>query len=209
MLPQLLVVADGEFLQEFAKQVHADKNLPDSDEKKATLATLLTSAASKTTFYKVNTIGMQRTGYPYYSLNAYQRPTSDQFVLTKAFVQLCIDLDCISAVGSVIERVMDNTGRSSTDIRDCAKFLMLPLVGYFSEQAKAHPDLLRVPRFKELQTTAIDTYMNELPLTLRSHGTLSKTDVTTLLDAAIVGSDPDVFVKRQVNRPQLRFRTIF
>lgn len=188
MLPQLVNLADEEFLREFAQAVHANVHLPDPDAKAFVVSSLLAAAVHKATFFTAATPTLT---YPYHMARQNPSAAQNQPVTAKAYVQAAYDLHCEEVIGVVIDRVTNTSSLAPDAALTCAQRVMLPLAAFLVEHTRTDPQKQLPSRFIHLQHTAVTQYLSWLEGHLSS---VTKTEVDTLLLAASGNGEPELFL---------------
>lgn len=188
MLPQILPVADEDFLREFAGKVFSDKEFPECEDKTHVVPALLSTAISKATFYKK--IPPPQATY-YYAIKQPILTVTGDLDMSKRYIQLCIDLQCPQLIGALIDRVLDTSGLLPSDEREYAKSLLLPLATFLTEQIRLHPTIGPIPQVEKLRATGLKSYLDWVQSNTNS---LNKQEFTKLLDMCVVDGDPTVFM---------------
>lgn len=128
VLPQLLAIADDDFLRGFSTKVFHDPQLPTSEEKSSVISALLAAAISKATIYTPPPPPPKPEDF-YSYLKPFQPPAPpfDPTFEAKRYTQLCFDLRCLELVASVVDRALNAPGLSPADVQDCVTTVLVPL----------------------------------------------------------------------------------
>ena len=186
-MPQLVALADQQFLHEFASKVFFDEEHPECEDKTHVVPTLLTTAISQATLYKPKPLLVN----PLYRIHRPGTIVDEPDKAAKIYVQKCFKLGCPQLVGTVIERVISSSSATPTDAEDCAKSIMLPLATFVTEQLRVHPEAPPIPQVETLRTTAMKLYLDWVAKNSRL---MDRREVAKLLAMCVVNGDATVFM---------------
>ena len=190
MLPQLLPVADEDFLREFATEVFFDKEFPECADKTHVVPTLLTTAIYKAKFYNPKP-AQSRASYLYPYRHEPEPAVVGDLEKAKKYVQLCFDVECTHLLGNVLDRVMNASGLSALDAQEYAKSVMFPLATFVTEQMCLNPAIGPIPQLENLRSTMTKFFLDGVE---KNPSSFNKREIARLLSMCVVDGNPTIFM---------------
>ncbi|TFK97232.1 hypothetical protein BDV98DRAFT_268431 [Pterulicium gracile] len=197
MLPQLLKLAEDDFLLAFALAVSVDPELSNCAQTQNIKAALLSHAISKATFFYSQ---QPPSPTPRPSQGLHDRiekpvpPPQNSPDVAKKYINASIKLGCAAAIAQIIDRLVEASSGSDTDSHDCAHQVMLPLVVSCIRLGDAVP----VEHFRRLQGQAVEAYLGWVE---RNAAKFVGRDAGSLIKATLVNGDATVFQSKYVCMP--------
>lgn len=185
-LPQLFKVANAPFLLEFAQRVFAGAAFPPGADKSTVVTHALAAAIAKAALFK------PRTGFSTYDAHA---PMVDKSGEAAKYAKACVELGYPQVIKLVVKRVTDIGRLTPAGRRECARTLMMPLVGVLAGYMRGDAAAVLGPAVRALQEAALGLYLGWMADTVKAHwDRFTKDEAERLVNASVVNSDTEVFV---------------
>ncbi len=186
MLPQLVNLANADFLHEFASTVALDTSFAPSKSRSAVVSALLGAAIQKACFFKPPQAVQpaKRT----YQTHTEPIPPEDYSATAKLYARKAQELQCAGLVDSIIERVTDTGAMETLHAQTCAVEVMFPLAVSISAQSTNLP-----AKFPHLLHVGTNLYL-DLLATEGYQSSVMQVHVAVLLDSALASADGSLFI---------------